>query len=95
MTAALALLLSGLRLSIPLLFAALGGLLSERSGIANIALEGFILVGAFSSATITSLTGDPYIGLAGGVFFWCLVGFTFRNNDRDFSWRSYCDGNCF
>jgi ABC-type uncharacterized transport system permease subunit len=57
------LLLSALRLSIPLIFAALGGLLSERGGVANIALEGFILVAAFSAAAVTSLYSSLPLGL--------------------------------
>lgn len=44
-------LLSGLRLSLPLMFAAYGGYFSEKSGVAQIALEAFLLVGAFTAAT--------------------------------------------
>lgn len=57
------LLLSSLRLSIPLIFAALGGLLSERGGVANIALEGFILVAAFSAAAVTTLSHSLPLGV--------------------------------
>ncbi len=55
-------LLSILRMSTPMIFAALGGLLSERSGVINIALEGLMLVGAFFAAVITLKTGSPYAG---------------------------------
>lgn len=62
-----AFLLSVLRVSTPLVFAALGGLFSERSGIVNIALEGFMLVGAFVAAVVTLFTGSPALGfLAAG-----------------------------
>lgn len=45
-------LLSGLRLSLPLFFAASGGYFSEKSGVAQIALEAFLLIGAFTAATV-------------------------------------------
>lgn len=61
-------LLASLRLAIPLGFAALGGLYSERSGVLNIALEGMLLSGAFTSAAATLYTGNPWLGiLASGI----------------------------
>ena len=51
----------------PLLFTAMGGLLSERSGIINIALEGLMLLGAFGAAVGTHYTGNSLSGLAIGV----------------------------
>lgn len=56
-----------LRMATPLLFAALGGLMSERSGIMNIALEGLMLIGAFFAVAGTSWTGNPWLGLLIGV----------------------------
>ncbi|BBH51616.1 ABC transporter permease [Fluviispira sanaruensis] len=55
-----------IRMSAPLIFAALGGLFSERSGIINIALEGKMLAGAFAAAAVTTLTQNPYLGLLAG-----------------------------
>lgn len=55
-------LLSAFRVSVPLVFAAMGGVLSERAGVVNIALEGLMLVGAFAAATAAALTHSPWIG---------------------------------
>jgi general nucleoside transport system permease protein len=78
-----ALLTSTLRLTTPLLFAAMGGLLSERSGVMNIALEGFMLVGAFGSVVGTYYLHNPWLGLFCGLIaagatasihaFWCIT----------------------
>ncbi|GLS92085.1 ABC transporter permease [Psychromonas marina] len=52
-----------LRVSAPLILAALAGLFSERSGIVNIALEGKILAGAFAAAATAAATGSVWLGL--------------------------------
>lgn len=56
-----------LRVSTPLILAALGGLISERSGVINIALEGLMLTGAFFAVAGTYWTGNVYAGLLIGV----------------------------
>ena len=58
---------STIRLSTPLILAALGGLFSERSGVINIALEGMMLAGAFTAAAVTYAAGNPYVGLIAGI----------------------------
>ncbi len=58
---------SMIRLSTPLLLAALGGLFSERAGIINIALEGLMLAGAFTAAAVTYYAGNPWLGLLAGI----------------------------
>src|SRR3982751_567534 len=62
-----ALLYSALRLATPLIFAALGGLFSERAGVINIALEGLMLAGAFTAAVATLQFHNPFIGLLCGM----------------------------
>lgn len=51
----------------PLVFAALGGLLSELAGMLNIALEGLILIGAFASGAAASASHNLFFGLVLGV----------------------------
>jgi simple sugar transport system permease protein len=61
------LLASTIRVSTPLIFAALGGVVSERSGVINIALEGFMLIGAFGAAVGTLVTHSPWVGAVWGM----------------------------
>ena len=59
--------LSAIRLATPLLLAALGGLFSERAGVINIALEGLMLAGAFTAASVTWYAGSPWAGLLAAI----------------------------
>jgi len=58
---------STIRLSTPLLLACLAGLFSERAGIFDIGLEGKMLMAAFFSAAIASVTGSVWLGLLAGI----------------------------
>ncbi|MEH6578206.1 MAG: ABC transporter permease [Amphritea sp.] len=57
------LLASTLRMSVPLIFAAIGGVIAERAGVYNISLEGCILGGCFGAALGTYMTGSPVFGI--------------------------------
>ena len=63
----LSLLFSTIRLSTPLVLAAIGGLYSERSGVINIALEGLLLAGAFTAASVTYYAHSPLVGLSSAI----------------------------
>jgi len=56
-----------LRIAIPYLFAASGGVISERSGLIGLGLEGYMLGGAFCGAVASYYSGSAWIGLVGAV----------------------------
>jgi len=58
---------SSVRLAVPLLLACLAGLYSERAGIFDIGLEGKMLIAAFFSAAVASVTGSVWLGLLAGI----------------------------
>ncbi|MCR2826458.1 ABC transporter permease [Microbacterium sp. zg.Y909] len=69
------LLFGAISLSVPLVFGALGGVIGERVGVVNVAIEGQLLLGAFSAALLSSVTGNPFIGLIGAMIGGVLVAF--------------------
>lgn len=52
--------------ALPITFGAMSGLLCERAGVVNIAIEGMLLAGAFTGAVVGSGTGNIVLGLAAG-----------------------------
>lgn len=58
---------STIRLSIPLLCAAMAGLWSERAGVVDIGLEGKMLIAAFASAVAAHASGSAWAGLGAGI----------------------------
>ncbi len=69
------LLAGSLALAVPLVFGALGGVLGERAGVVNIAIDGQLLAGAFAAAIAGSITGSPWAGLVAAMVAGSLVGF--------------------
>ena len=67
------LLVGTVTLSVPLVFGAMSGVLSERVGVVNIAIEGQLLAGAFSSALVASVTGSAVLGLLAAAIAGVLV----------------------
>jgi simple sugar transport system permease protein len=67
------LLVGSLALSTPLIFGALGGVISERVGVVNVAIEGQLLGGAFSGAVVGSITHSPWAGLIAAMVAGVLV----------------------
>ncbi len=63
-----------LRYATPLIFASIGGLFSERSGVVNIGLEGMMLIGAFFAVWGADVTGTWILGLAIGIGAGALMG---------------------
>src|SRR5215218_2946641 len=63
-----------IRIAIPYLFAASGGVIAERAGIISLTLEGFMLTGAFSATLGAHYSGSPWIGLLSGIFGGLIFG---------------------
>jgi general nucleoside transport system permease protein len=63
-----------LRFATPLIFGAMGGILSERSGVINIGLEGMMLTGAFFGIFGADLTGSWFLGILAGVAAGAVMG---------------------
>jgi simple sugar transport system permease protein len=62
--------------SAPLIFAAIAGVVCERAGILNIALEGTLAAGAFGAVAVTYATGSPALGIVAGMLCGALVSGT-------------------
>jgi ABC-type uncharacterized transport system permease subunit len=70
-----ALLAATLRFATPLLFGALGGIMSERSGVINVGLEGMMLMGAFFGIFGADATGSWFLGMLIGLAAGGVLGF--------------------
>jgi ABC-type uncharacterized transport system permease subunit len=70
----LSMLQSTLLRSVPLTLGAMSGVLCERSGVINIAIEGMFLAAAFTGSIVGSATGSLWMGLLGGVLIGGVLG---------------------
>ncbi|MFL6160723.1 MAG: ABC transporter permease subunit [Jatrophihabitantaceae bacterium] len=59
--------------AIPLILGALAGVMGERSGVVNVAIEGQLLLGAFVTAVVATVTGSIWFGALGGMIAGLLV----------------------
>ncbi len=63
-----------LRIAVPYLFAAAGGVIAERAGVVSLALEGFMLSGAFAAALASYYSGSVVVGILAGLTAGLLFG---------------------
>ncbi|MGI9373426.1 MAG: ABC transporter permease [Hyphomicrobiales bacterium] len=77
--ATIAIMVGAIQAGTPLVFAALGELITEKSGVLNLGVEGMMLIGAVTGFIATVLTGNPYIGvlaaIAAGIALSLIFGF--------------------
>ncbi len=74
LTAIVGILTSGIRLATPYLFASLGEMFAQRSGVVNLGTEGIMLMGAFSGYYTVLHTGNPWLGLGVALLTGALMG---------------------
>jgi len=65
---------SGFRLATPYLYAALGEMIGQRSGVLNLGVDGIMLMGAFSAFWVVFNTGNPWLGLVAAIGVGALMG---------------------
>lgn len=65
---------AGMRLAIPIMLAALGGIYNERAGVLNIGMEGMMIGGALSAFIMTYYTGSTALGILGAVMLGAVFG---------------------
>jgi general nucleoside transport system permease protein len=73
-TVLIGILASGIRLSTPYLFAAIGETFGQKSGVLNLGVEGQMLLGAFAAFYVALTTGNLWLGLLAAVFVGALMG---------------------
>ncbi|HDD36363.1 MAG TPA: ABC transporter permease [Archaeoglobus veneficus] len=69
------LLQASIRAGTPLLYATLGEMITEKSGILNLGVEGLMIMGAMSGFALSFITGNPWIGILAGGFAGLILAF--------------------
>ncbi|MFO7663099.1 MAG: ABC transporter permease [Chloroflexota bacterium] len=73
-TVLIGVLTSGIRLATPYLFASIGEMFGQRSGVLNLGVDGMMLMGAFFAFYVTRLTGNPWYGLLAAMIVGASMG---------------------
>lgn len=73
-TVLIGILTSGIRLATPYLFASIGEMFGQRSGVLNLGVEGIMLMGAFAAFYVTLMYGNPWWGLLAAVIIGGIMG---------------------
>ena len=81
-TAIVGIITSGIRLATPYLFASLGEMFAQRSGVVNLGVEGIMLMGAFMGYYTVLQTGNPWLGLLVALVTGALMGSVDGRNQR-------------
>jgi simple sugar transport system permease protein len=68
---------STLALAIPIAYAALGGVMSERAGVVNVALEGMMATGAFAAVAVSAWSGNAWLGVLAALLCGALLSMLF------------------
>lgn len=73
-TVIIGVLTAGIRLASPYIFAAIGEMFGQRSGVLNLGVEGQMLMGAFAAFYFTLQTGNPWLGLLAAILVGAVMG---------------------
>jgi ABC-type uncharacterized transport system permease subunit len=73
-TVLIGILTSGIRLATPYLFASIGEMFGQRSGVYNLGVEGMMLMGAFAAFYVTLIYGNPWLGLLAAIIVGGVMG---------------------